>query len=178
MTGINVETPVVLQHAGVGTDGDQYPKSTPSADVALLDSLPREQQELAVTLMLDQSKQWLDRAMQATNPARAVSDFKAFIATVSEASKQKKLSEGIQLDATEMVRRAERALGVAIREGQEAGTIARRGQGGGTQFPPNANRPRADYEMSLPSEYARKDELPNAGLRGTASLGSWWKDAA
>jgi hypothetical protein len=61
--------------------------------------------------------------MEATNPARAVADFKAFVATVAEASKQKKLSEDIQSDAVEMVRRAERALGVAIRKGQETGEI-------------------------------------------------------
>lgn len=94
-------------------------------DVTMLESLPTEQQELAVSMMLDQSKQWLDRAMEATNPAREVSDFKAFVATVAEASKQKKLSEGIQLDAVEMVRRAERSLAVAIRKGQDAGEIER-----------------------------------------------------
>lgn len=58
-----------------------------------------------------------------------------------------------------MVRRAERALGVAIRKGEEAGEISRRGQDGGTRFPPGANRPRADYEMSVPSDFARNDEL-------------------
>ena len=122
--------PVLLEQAGAGADGDQSVQSTPSADVALLDSLPKEQQELAVTMMLDQGKQWLVRALEATNPAREVSDFKAFVATVAEAAKQKKLSEGIQLDAVEMVRRSERALGVAVRKGQEAGEIARQQDGG------------------------------------------------
>lgn len=123
MSIVHAETPVVLQHAGAVTDGDQYAQGTASSDIALLDSLPKEQQELAVTMMLDQSKQWLDRAMEATNPAIAVSQFKAFVSTVAEASKQKKLSEGIQLDAVEMVRRAERALGVAVRSEQQNGTI-------------------------------------------------------
>ena len=95
-----------------------------SMDVATLEALPREAQELAITSMLDQSRQWLDRALEATNPAREVAEFKAFVATVAEAARQKKLSEGIQLDALEMVRRSERALGVAIRKGQEAGEIA------------------------------------------------------
>ena len=117
-------TPNVLQHAGVVIPEGNHHQSTASADVALLDGLSKEQQELAVTRMLDQSKQWLDRAMEATNPAREVSEFKAFVATVAEAAKQKKLSEGIQLESTEMVRRSERALGVAIRKGQEAGEIA------------------------------------------------------
>lgn len=121
-------TPRLLEQAGVGTEGDQYTEVTASTDVAMLDALPKAQQELAVTMMLDQSKQWLDRALEATNPAREVSEFKAFVATVAEASKQKKLSEGIQLDAVEMVRRAERALGVAIRKGQDTGEILSAGQ--------------------------------------------------
>lgn len=121
-------TPRLLEQAGVVADGDQYLQSTPSADVALLDSLPKEQQELAVTMMLDQGRQWLSRALEATNPAREVSDFKAFVATVAEAAKQKKLSEGIQSDAIEMVRRSERALGVAIRKGQHAGEIRSSGE--------------------------------------------------
>lgn len=116
-------TPHTLQRAGVVTEGNQYVHSTPASDVALLDGLSKEHQELAVTRMLDQSKQWLDRAMEATNPAREVADFKAFVATVAEAAKQKKLSEDIQLDSTEMVRRSERALGVAIRKGQGVGVI-------------------------------------------------------
>jgi hypothetical protein len=135
MTAHTNVAPSVLQHVGAGTDGDQFAESTASTDVAMLDALPKEQQELAVTMMLDQSKQWLDRAMEATNPARAVAEFKAFIATVAEASKQKKLSECIQLDATEMVRRAERALGIAVRSGQESGELRSRGGSQGVHIP-------------------------------------------
>lgn len=142
MSAVDAVTPVVLQHAGVGTDGDQHAQSTASTDIAMLDSLPKEQQELAVTMMLDQSKQWLDRAMEATNPALAVSEFRAFVATVAEASKQKKLSESIQLDATEMVRRAERSLGLAIRKGQESGQVRRNGE-----------RTLSDADKVSPSEF-------------------------
>lgn len=117
-----------------------------STDVAMLESLDKESQELAVTGMLDQAKQWLDRAMEATNPAREVAEFKAFVATVAEAAKQKRLSEGIQLESTEMVRRSERALGVAIRKGQDAGEIASLGQIG------NGRTSRHDDLLS-PAEY-------------------------
>lgn len=96
-------------------------------DVAMLDSLDSAAREVAVTSMLDQARQWLVRAKESTAPAQDVAQFKAFIATVAEAAKQKKLSEEIQLDAVEMVRRSERALGVAIREGQERGAIERAG---------------------------------------------------
>lgn len=159
---VNEVAPAVLQHAGAGTDGDQYAQGTAVTDVALLDSLPKEQQELAVTMMLDQSKQWLDRAMEATNPAREVSEFKAFVATVAEASRQKKLSEDIQEDAVEMVRRAERALGVAIRKGQEAGEIETpleaKSRAGNTRQHGVGYTPLKDR----PTDFAKHHELSNS----------------
>ena len=58
------------------------------------------------------------------------------------------MSEGIQLDAVEMVRRSERALGVAIREGQAAGEIAQStritGGGPGRRNPDGISSP-TDY---------------------------------
>lgn len=100
-------------------------------DVAMLESLDPASREIAVTSMLDQARQWLERAKESTTPAQDVAEFRAFVATVAEAEKQKKLSEEIQLDAVEMVRRSERALGVAIRQGQAAGEVRSRGEGGG-----------------------------------------------
>lgn len=134
-----------------------------STDVAMLESLDKESQELAVTGMLDQAKQWLDRAMEATNPAREVADFKAFVATVAEAAKQKKLSEGIQLESTEMVRRSERALGVAIRKGQEAGQIGGRRNGAASASREARKHQVVGYDKVPASvqEFAKKDELTN-----------------
>ncbi|UAJ79992.1 hypothetical protein IT072_02625 [Leifsonia sp. ZF2019] len=106
----------------------------------MLDSLDSAAREVAVTSMLDQARQWLVRAKESTAPAQDVAQFKAFVATVAEAAKQKKLSEDIQLDAVEMVRRSERALGVAIREGQAAGQIARTGDIGGNLNDPRVSR--------------------------------------
>jgi len=101
--------------------------TTVTTDIAMLDTLDPAAREVAVTSMLDQSRQWLERAKESTVPAQDVAEFKAFVATVAEAAKQKKLSEEIQLDAVEMVRRSERALGIAVRQGQEAGEIAKPG---------------------------------------------------
>lgn len=50
------------------------------------------------------------------------------MATVAEATKQLNLSKEIQLDAQEMVRRAERGVGQAIRKGQAEGAVAITGQ--------------------------------------------------
>lgn len=97
-------------------------------DVAMLDTLDAAGREVAVTSMLDQARQWLERAKESTAPAQDVAEFRAFVATVAEAAKQKKLSEDIQSDAVEMVRRSERALGQAIRKGQDEGSIRSSGQ--------------------------------------------------
>lgn len=61
------------------------------------------------------------------------------IGTVAEATRQLGLSKEIRDDATEMVRRAEYALGKSIRQGQAQGTVRRLGAGSG---------PRADYERN------------------------------
>lgn len=103
------------------------------SDVAALGSLDKAAQEVAVTMMLDQARQWLERAKVSTTPAQDVADFKAFISTVAEAAKQKRLSEDIQLDAVEMVRRSDRALGLAIREGQANGSVLTSRDGSGVR---------------------------------------------
>lgn len=79
-----------------------------------------------VTQALRESCAWLALACDSTDPAR-IADFKAWAATVEEATKQKKLGRKAELDAAEMVRRAERGIGVAIRNGQEAGEIRKPG---------------------------------------------------
>jgi hypothetical protein len=133
--------------------------SAAETDVAMLDTLDPIARELAVTSMLDQARQWLLRAKESTVSAQDVAEFKAFVATVAEAAKQKKLSEDIQLDAMEMVRRSERALGVAIREGQAAGEIAKSGDIGG--IAPGA-RSRSGGDLARPTQFAPKDELSSA----------------
>lgn len=96
------------------------------ANVNNLDRLDPQSREVAVTSMLSEARQWLAHAVEATEPKR-ISEFKAFMATVAETTKQLNLSKDIQLDALEMVRRAERGVGKAIREGQERGEITSRG---------------------------------------------------
>lgn len=86
-------------------------------------ALPIDERGELITLALEESKAWLDVATKGTNPT-PVAEFKAWAATVAEMAKQKGLAKDIQLDAQEMVRRAERAIGVTIRHGQAAGEIA------------------------------------------------------
>lgn len=82
--------------------------------------------EVAVTGYLQRAREWLATAVENTGPSQ-VAAVRAEIATAAEATKQLGLSREIQTDAVEMVRRAEYALGRAIRSAQERGEIRRVG---------------------------------------------------
>lgn len=93
---------------------------------------PTAPNALAITSYLEQARQWLATAVEQTGPEQ-IAMAKAEIATAAEATKQLNLSKEIQLDAQEMVRRAEYALGKAIRKGQAEGSVTQsvRVTGGG-----------------------------------------------
>lgn len=94
--------------------------------------LPAEQRGQMITHALIESKQWLAVATKGTDPT-PIAEFKAWAATVAEMTKQKGLAAEIQAEAQEMVRRAERGIGVAVRNGQSAGEIRANGQRGSAQ---------------------------------------------
>jgi len=98
----------------------------PAANMAALERLDPLHQELTLTSMLGEARQLLVYAMEATQP-RPASTLRAMAATVAETAKQLGLSKEIQIDSLEMVRRAERLVGVAIRKGQAEGTITTKG---------------------------------------------------
>lgn len=99
----------------------------PADNIAVVRAMPSEQQAVAITSMLTEARSWLAHALESTGP-ETIANFKAQMATVAEATKQLGLSKEIQLDAQEMVRRAERGVGQAIRKGQAEGSILRRGE--------------------------------------------------
>lgn len=84
---------------------------------------------LAVSDYLTRARDWLATAVEKTGP-QEIAAAKAEIATAAEATKQLGLSKEIQDDAKEMVRRAEYALGKAIRKAQDEGAMAQRGYNG------------------------------------------------
>ena len=94
----------------------------PVDNMAAVEELDPQAREVAVTQMLTEARAWLAHAVESTGP-QTIANFKAQMATVAEATKQLNLSKEIQLDALEMVRRAERGVGLAIRKGQAEGTI-------------------------------------------------------
>lgn len=129
----------------------------PAANVAELEALSPQARELAVTHMLDEARSWLAHAMEATEPRR-IAEFRAFMATVAETTRQLGLAREIQLDAQEMVRRAERGVGVAIRRGQETGEIATRDE---MKSYAGQVRQRRDETASLDRKPAPSDFVPS-----------------
>lgn len=94
-----------------------------------INEVPRDQRAPIITAALEESKAWLAIATTATDPTPIV-EFKQWAATVAEMTRQKGLAEEIQLDALEMVRRAERGIGLSIRNGQASGEIRIQNQAG------------------------------------------------
>lgn len=134
----------------------------PAENIAALDTLDAASREVAITGMLDQARTWLAHAVESSAPAQDIANFKAYIATAAETARRLKVSKEIQVDAEVMVRRTERALGQAIRTGQEHGEIAVRGQGADVR-PPRAHRDRSDSGISLPTAFATAAELSGNG---------------
>jgi hypothetical protein len=79
-----------------------------------------------VVMALERGKSWLAEAL-AHGDLDALVNVKGYAETLRVATMQKQLGQDAVLSATELVRRAERCIGLGIRAGQEAGRIAVRG---------------------------------------------------
>lgn len=132
-------------------------------DMAALEALNPAARELAVTQYLTDARDRLASALEATGPA-SVAALKAEIATAAEATKQLGLSREIQIDALEMVRRAEFALGKAVKAGQVAGEIKTLADGG----------PRSDYERGGHIVHVTQD--PSRDTTGKSSPNDFFKN--
>lgn len=111
--------------------------------------------ELAVSDYLTQCRNWLATCVEMTGPEQ-IAAAKAEIATAAEATKQLGLSKEIQLDAREMVRRAEYALGKALRKGQAEGTIAPHGGTNGFNKQEVAGSPTS---LPRPLDFGSRSEI-------------------
>lgn len=79
-----------------------------------------------VVQCLERGKTWLAEALEHGD-LDALVNAKGYAETLRVATMQKQLGKDAQLSATELVRRAERCIGLGIRRGQEGGEIATRG---------------------------------------------------
>lgn len=92
------------------------------ADEAALDRLDRE----SVVALLERGKSWLQLAVERDAEVSEFVEAKAQAETIRTYTLQKQLGKDAELAASELVRRAERGIGLAIRRGQEAGEITNR----------------------------------------------------
>ena len=143
---------------------------TAVAPVSQIRNLPEVQREHAITAYLSGARDALTHALEASGP-EAVAAVKAEIATVAEMTKQLGLSKECRDDATEMVRRAEYALGKAIRKGQEEGTVRRSGDDTRTDLVSRNNY----VAKSSPYDFASKQEMHGNG-GGIYDLGAAGSD--
>lgn len=79
-----------------------------------------------VVLACERAKTWLAQALEHGEIDRIV-ELKSSAEAIRVYTAQKQLGKDAELSATEIVRRAERGLGLAIRRGQDAGQIQTQG---------------------------------------------------
>lgn len=91
--------------------------------------LPLAEREALITHTLEQSAELLSLVTRATDPAAFAKAGKSSAEMASHYAKRLDISKDVVLDAQVMQRRWERALGLAIREGQARGEIADRSSG-------------------------------------------------
>lgn len=113
-----------------------------SADLAIL-SDPAEIDRIAdpagyVIASCERAKVWLAHALEHGGIEDIV-ELKSQAEAIRVYTMQKQLGKDAELSAAEIVRRAERGIGLAIRKGQESGEIRKRGVDGG---------PRQDYRRN------------------------------
>ena len=113
-----------------------------------------------VVAACERAKAWLTEALEH-GEIEQIAEARSQAEAVRVYTMQKQLGRDAQLAAAEIVRRAERGIGLAIRKGQGRGEIRRKGQGGGQ--PPGAERPRGDKTMSSPADFASDSELRGNG---------------
>lgn len=119
---------------------------------------PLDRDPQSVVEFLERSKWALDVAVEMTGPAE-VALIKAQIVMAETYAKELSLSKDIQEQSKEMVRRAEYALGRAIRRGQEEGNV-RPSRGGDTRT--DLDRVGFNNPVS-PTDFSTSDELYGNG---------------
>ncbi|MBE5507108.1 hypothetical protein [Mycobacteroides abscessus] len=138
---------------------DTLPSEVESKVVALR-SLDGDSQAAAVTVMLSHSRTGLLAAIAAQELPR-IMEWKAKASAVSEVAKQLRLGKDIQQEAEEFVRRAERGLGVAIRDGQASGAVETCNEGKARGSLVRDQVVTYDKVKPKPTDFASKRELTN-----------------
>jgi hypothetical protein len=136
---------------------------TDLATIDPVDALERAADPGAFVVMaLERGKTWLAEAL-AHGDLDALVNAKGYAATLRVAVMQKQLGKDAELSATELVRRAERCIGLGIRQGQADGAIRDRGDNETIYNPSTGLRDRVvgTIPKASPTDFASHAELSN-----------------
>lgn len=128
-----------------------------------------EMQARAITVMLNHARTGLLAAIAAHDLPQIV-EWKQKAAAIQEIAKQVRLGKDMQLDAAEFVRRAERGLGVAIRDGQARGDIRGKSRPGNQHAPATEQQVQDFLSKPAPTDFASAGELHNGRHSGIYDL--------
>jgi tRNA U55 pseudouridine synthase TruB len=120
--------------------------------------VPLSKDAVSVVTVLENAKAWLSTAVDMTGPEE-IAAAKAHIRTAETYARELNLSKDIQLEAQEMVRRAEYALGKAIRKGQERGEITNLSTAALQRERAKSTESLEDSVLSRPTDFATHAEL-------------------
>jgi hypothetical protein len=104
----------------------------------------------------DRARTWLREVLEHGDIDQ-LAECKSQAEAIRVYTMSKQLGKDAQLSATEIVRRAERGIGVAIRRGQQSGEIRRQGQSR------LARQPGTNRLVASPTDFATEDELRGNG---------------
>lgn len=140
----------------------------PSRDekLAAMSRMTPEQQVDHVTELLVHSHASLLVAIAAQD-LPGIAEAKQKAATIQEIAKQLRMGKDMQLHAAEFVRRAERGLGVAIREGQKRGDVLTKGQKNNPGNRWGTSPSSTTSSRPTPTDFAKSSELFGANDPGT-----------
>lgn len=145
--------------------------------LAAMSRMTPEQQVDHVTELLVHSHAGLLVAIAAQD-LPGIAEAKQKAATIQEIAKQLRMGKDMQLHAAEFVRRAERGLGVAIREGQDRGEILVRGEVRNRQNQyTSGEQGQALISKPSPTDFAKGDELHSSRGHGIYDMTDGVSDA-
>ena len=116
-----------------------------------------------VEIALTRAKEWLQECVEH-GAIESIVELKSQAEAIRVYTTQKQLGKDAELNAAEIVRRAERGLGLAIRKGQAEGSIRRQGEviRRANQWGRVGDIGDAEVSKPRPAELAPADELSDA----------------
>lgn len=142
------------------------PESAPLAALTATDAIEVSGDPAqSVLICCERAKAWLAQCL-ADDAIEAIVETKSQAEAIRVYTLQKELGKDAELAATEIVRRAERCIGLAIRKGQAEGRIAKRGDVGARGGEAGSAR---GADLAKPSEIASETDR-KAAYRMTDSI--------